>query len=262
MPVNRLNDGRFAPKKWVLGIDGKWLHRFGVIMIYRDITHKVNLFWSFQKSESLENLSGDFYKLSMLVKNNPPVGVVSDWKRGIVSLVSVFFPQAYHQRCLSHVLREARRLLPAKTPFSCTLELREIALGIMDVCDVQDWFLWNQKLLKWQHDWGFILKTKTQGINTKKKWWYTHGNLRRAIRLLTKDQNPMFQYLHCPDLPKTNNSLEGVNSQLKSKLASHRGMKPDQQVAFAFWHLAFGRIKNQPELRKLWDKINGGNNSG
>ena len=32
---------------WVLGIDGKWLRRNGVVMIYRDITHKENIFWSY-----------------------------------------------------------------------------------------------------------------------------------------------------------------------------------------------------------------------
>ena len=42
------------PKPWVLGIDGKWLRRKGVIMIYRNVTSKINLYWSYHFSESCE----------------------------------------------------------------------------------------------------------------------------------------------------------------------------------------------------------------
>lgn len=251
-------DARFASKKWVLGIDGKWLHRFGVIMIYRDVTNKINLFWSWQKSESVQNLSDDFYKLKLLVKNDSPSGVVSDWKGGLVTLVTAFFPKIPHQRCLAHVVREARRLLPARTPYPFTWELRQIALEIMHISNPSDLYDWVNKIAEWQHGWGFILKTKTRGIDTKKKWWYTHGNLRRAIRLLTRDQESMFRYLHYPILPKTNNSLEGVNSQLKGKLGDHRGMKPEQQISFVFWWLAFGRVKKPADLRRLWGSLNRG----
>lgn len=227
-------------------------------MIYRDVTNKVNLFWSWQKSESVQNLSDDFYKLKLLVGNNPPSGVVSDWKGGLVTLVAAFFPGVPHQRCLAHVVREARRLLPARTPYPFTWELRQTALEIMKISSPSDLYDWVNKIAKWQHDWGFILKTKTHGIDTKKKWWYTHGNLRRAIRLLTHDQESMFKYLHFPILPKTNNSLEGVNSQLKGKLGDHRGMKPVQQISFVFWWLAFGRVKKPADLKRLWDKIKRG----
>lgn len=43
--------------------------------------------------------------------------------------------------------------------------------------------------------------------------------------LLTKNQGSLFVYRHHPLIPKTNNSLEGVNSQLKRKLGDHRGRK-------------------------------------
>jgi len=97
-----------------------------------------------------------------------------------------------------------------------------------------------------------LLMIRTKGIGTKKKWWYTHGNLRRAWRLLTKDQDPFFVYLTNPQIPNSNNSLEGVNSQLKQKLGDHRGMKLQQQVSFAFWYFTFSRVKNKSDLKKLW----------
>lgn len=240
---------------WVLGIDGKWLHRFGVVMIYRNVTTGVNLWWSWQKSESYQNLSEDFYRVWLLTNHHLPGGVVSDWKGSIVALSGAFFPDSVHQRCLAHLVREAKRLLPSGSPFFFTLKLREIAQEIMDISNPSDYYDWSVKLESWQQDYDSLLKVKTKGVGTQKKWWYTHGNLRRAIRLLTKDQESLFKYLHYPFLPKTNNSLEGVNSQLKRKLGNHRGMKPNQQISFCFWCLAFGRMKTKEDLKILWDSL-------
>lgn len=121
---------------WVYGVDGKWLRRQGIIFIHRDITNKENLFWSFHKSESYEALNQDLTKLSDLISKsggNYPLGAVSDWKQAIVATVSTHFGPIPHQRCLSHVLRQTKKLLPKNSPIEATLELREIALDIKNI---------------------------------------------------------------------------------------------------------------------------------
>jgi len=138
------------------------------------------------------------------------------------------------------------------SPIEATRELRTIAKEIINLEDKIDIWNWQTKLIDWQIKYGQLLTTKTKSENTKRKWWYTHGNLRRAWRLLTKDQNPFFVYLDHKLIPKSNNSLEGVNSQLKQKLGDHRGMKHPQQVSFSFWYFTFTRVKNKSDLRKLW----------
>lgn len=112
---------------------------------------------------------------------------------------------------------------------------------------------WVRSLKVWEEKYRHMLKEKTVGIKTKKKWWYTHGNLRRGYRLLTYEQDPFFVHLTYPLVNHSNNSLEGVNSQLKQKLGDHRGMRTTQQVSFLYWYLTFKRIKNQQDLKKLWD---------
>lgn len=241
--------------RWVLGLDGMWLHRFGVVMIYRDVSSGENLWWSWQKSESCQNLTENFYRLFLLVEKNTPVGVISDWKGAFVSLTEAFFPGTPHQRCLAHLVREGKRLLPDGSPFFFTLELRAIFQEIIFITDPSDYFDWSQKLESWLGNYEHLLRVKSTNLETKHGWWYTHGNLRRAIRLLTKNQESLFVYLHHPLIPKTNNSLEGVNSQLKRKLGDHRGMRPTQQISFCFWTLAFSRVKSPADLRKLWDGI-------
>lgn len=242
-------------KDWILGFDGMWLHRFGVVMIYRDVTRRENLYWSWKSSESYQNLVEDFYEVFLLTKQFSPSGIISDWKKSIIALASVFFPNTPHQRCLAHLIREGRRLLPAGSPYYFTLELRRIIEEIIFITDPTDYSHWLQKLEKWQRDYGPLLKVRSTNPDTNKKWWYTHGNLRRAIRLLTRDQDNLFKYLHHTFLPSTNNSLEGVNSQLKRKLGNHRGMKPQQQISFCYWCLAFSRVKTTTDLKKLWDKV-------
>lgn len=238
-----------------MGIDGKWLRRQGVIMIYRDVTEKINLYWSYRFSESYEAIGKDFEEFTPIIKGNLPSGVITDWKGALVSAVNIFLPPMPHQRCLAHVKRSLMRFLPLRSPILATQQLRGIAKEITTIETQKEKRLWRGKLYLWIKIYGFLLKEKTVGIGTKKKWWYTHGNLRRAIKLLTFDDKYLFAYLSDKFLPKTNNAIEGSNSQIKTKLSNHRGMKAPQQATFIFWLLTFRRLKDHQDLKKLWDRL-------
>ena len=238
---------------WIYGTDGKWLHRAGVLMNHRNITNRENIWWSYHISESYEAYHQDLLKLSKLLsENHLPSGAISDWNGGGVAGVASHFGPVPHQRCLIHVLRTLKRLLPKNSPILETRKLRFIAKEIIHLKDETDVWNWQSKLIDWETENGKLLSIKTKGIGTQKKWWYTHGNLRRAWRLLTKDQDHFFIYLDHSLVPQDNNSLEGVNSQLKQKLGDHRGMKLPQQVSFAFWHFTFSRVRKPSDLKKLW----------
>lgn len=237
---------------WVYGIDGKWLRRNGVFLLHRNITTKENLYWSYWKSESYLALETDLRKLSKLLGDNLPSAAVSDWKGAIVGAVGAHFGSIPHQRCLSHVVRAAKRLLAKRSPFKATRLLRKIGCKLIHLRTEEEIVKWLMKLEKWHDRYQFMLKKKTIGINTKRKWWYTYGNLRRAWRLLTHSQKPFFKHLNRPLLPHSNNSLEGTISQAKNKLGDHRGMKVLQQVSFLVWYFTFTRVKNKKDLRKLW----------
>ncbi len=224
-------------------------------MIYRNVTEKINLYWSYHFSESYEAVEKDFNRLKLIIKNNFPSGVITDWKGTLVSAVNIFLPPLPHQRCLTHVKRQLMRFLPLRSPILATRELRMIAKRIIKIENNNDKILWKKDLIKWIKKHDFLLKEKTIGVNTKKKWWYTHGNLRRAIKLLAFDEKYLFAYLSYPFLPNTNNSLEGLNSQMKTKLSNHRGLKTHLQVIFIFWLLTFKRVKNKKDLKELWDRL-------
>lgn len=240
---------------WVLGLDGKWLHRQGVVMIYRDVINRTNLYWSWHRSESYEAIRSDFEKLMQMIANNLPCAVVSDWKGSIVASVITFLPFALHQRCLAHVQRLLLTFLPLRSPIRATQELRFIAKQITRITSIAQKKRWTVAVHTWMCTYDTMLTERTMSVGTTRSWWYTHGNLRRAVKLLTFTKDHLFAYLTNPLLPATNNSLEGVNSQIKGKLSNHRGMKTPQQVVFIFWLLTFSRVKTKKELKELWDRL-------
>jgi len=242
-----------SPTHWVYGCDGKWLGRVGVFFIHRNVTTKENLWWSFMKNESYESVRHDLAALTVHLDGHDPAGAVSDWKGSIVSSVASYFGPIPHQRCLAHVDREAKRLLPKNSPYDATQKLRYIASLLIKVETQTDPNIWYTYLSRWEKQYGYMLTEKTIApTGTTRVWWYTHGNLRRAWRLLTFDHVPFFVFLINPLIPKTNNALEGVNSNLKQKLGDHRGMSVTRQTAFLFWYMAFTRSKSNQDVKKLW----------
>ena len=239
---------------WILAIDGTWLHRQGVVMIYRDVTHHQNIFHSYHSSESYQALCTDLDQLRKIFVDHPPSGVISDWKGSIRSGVATYLGDDIpHQRCLTHVERETKRLLPKRSSFKAVVILRDLAKQLLHIKTRNQTRNWKARLIEWEMAFGHLLKEKTiNNFGGTKKWWYTHGDLRRAWNLLTNDWYPFFVFLDHHLIPKTNNSLEGVNSQAKRFLSNHRGMKTPQQVSFLFWYLTFTRTKSRQDLKKLW----------
>lgn len=242
----------FSPV-WVISIDGKWLRRFGVILIYRNATDGHVLWWSWAPSESYSALGADMAKIEARCQAHLPSGAVSDWKGSIVGSISLFFGDIPHQRCLAHVVRDSERLLPKYSPIQGTQELRKIGKEVIFVKTQTHKEVWITWLQCWYAFYGDLLTERSyreNPITGKLRWWYTHTNIRAAYRILTKDQEHLFVHLDHPQIPNTNNGLEGVNANLKGKLTDHRGMKYPQQISFVFWYLTLqtegenkGRVK-------------------
>lgn len=237
---------------WVYGVDGKWLRRQGVFIIHRNIISKENIYWSYAPSESYLAFYRDMEAITRFYGFIFPVGAVSDWKGSIVASVSSYLGQIPHQRCLTHVQRTAKSLLPKNSPFPATLKLRSIARQLININSEKEKEGWLSQLDEWKKEYGYMLTEKTISFDTKHKWWYTHGNLRRGYNLLSKEQEPFFIHLTNTLIPKSNNSVEGVISQASNKLSDHRGMKSNQQVSFLSWYMAFSRVKTRRDLKKLW----------
>jgi hypothetical protein len=239
---------------WIYGADGKWLRRDGVFLVHRDVTYRENLWWSYAFNESFSSWHRDLGDLAgMLTRDQFPVAAVSDWKRGLIQAVAHAFGELPHQRCLAHVARHAATLLPKGSPYRATRRLRDVARALRRIRTKADMDAWKQALTAWGYQHGEMLIEKTVAPRgSTRTWWYTHGNLRRGWRLLTTDVEAFFLFLAVTGLPKTNNSLEGVNRNLKGKLGIHRGLTTALQVSLLSWVMVFSRVKHPVDLRRLW----------
>ncbi|MBU0978382.1 transposase [Patescibacteria group bacterium] len=241
---------------WVLALDGTWLRRQGVIMIYWNHTAGQCIAWSWETGETYFALASGLTRVIHEMSDQLPDGVVSDWKGSIVANVERYISAVPHQRCLAHVKRDIERLLPRHSPYPATLALRSIGFSLLSVKSMQEKKNWQLHLKAWQMIYGSVLTERSipeVPTKTRRKWWYTHSNVRRAFRILTKDQDHLFQFLEHTGLPSTNNGLEGINSDLKIKLRNHRGMKAQQQFQFVSWYLTFKKVKKPADLKRLWD---------
>ena len=237
---------------WVYGYDGKWLGRSPILLIHRDVINKETLWWSVAFSENMAAVRSDLIGLINSCPGLiPPAGAVTDGKPGIASVIKSIFHLDDCQRCLVHVVRDLKNYLPQNSPIRATRRLRAVSLGLTEINSPADKDCYLSMLNRWYHRYGSLLKERSRpepGSAAKRRWWYTHGNLRRAWRLLTKDQGSLFHFLENPLVPKTNNSLEGVNRHLRRR----EGMGKGKQLALMMWRLAFSRIKTKRQLLTLW----------
>jgi len=246
--------GKGMSSFWAYGLDGFWFHRDRIVLLQRDVTHKETLWWSLHLSESLVSVLPAIEACGSVIDHDHLVGVVSDWKGALRISTTVVFGNLPHQRCLTHVVRQAKRLLPEASPFLATRRLRDLAGALHRITTTADRDTWYGAMTRWGYCYGDMLTDKTIAPKgDTRHWWYTHGNLRRAWRLLTHDHAALFPYLAVPLLPATNNSLEGVNRSLAGKISIHRGLTTDLQVSLVFWSCAFSRTKTPEDLRNLWD---------
>lgn len=77
-------------------------------------------------------------------------------------------------------------------------------------------------------------RTYFKDRNNGGKWEYTHKESRSAINSLFKNLPYLFTFEDYPELniPNTNNMIEGIHSELKRRLANHRGLKKEQKIKF------------------------------
>ncbi len=251
--VNRINPPHCCSTTlWTYGFDGKWLGRSPVLLVHRDVINHETLWWSVNFSESMAAVREDLIGLIAACPGLiPPTGAVTDGKPGIASVIKEIFHLDHCQRCLVHIARDLKKYLPLRSPLEATQRLRTMSLPINEINSPADKDCYLAMLNHWHKQYDNLLKERSYpepGSAVKRKWWYTHGNLRRAWRLLTKDQSSLFCFLDNPLVPKTNNSLEGVNRHLYRRV----GMGKAKQLSFMLWRLAFSRLKTKRQVLTLW----------
>lgn len=105
-------------------------------------------------------------------------------------------------------------------------ELRTVALRLKGSNEKE----FGRLLDEWHGRWKNFINEKTKVIGCN-RWHYTHKNVRSAYMSLKRNLPYLFTYQKYPEhaIPSTTNSLDGMFSQLKNKIAVHRGLRRDRR---------------------------------
>lgn len=212
-----------SPKKTPLVADMTfWGRGYGVI-VFRSPILKENLWWKESSSETAcvyEEGAKELQKTGWII-----TGVVIDGKQGVARVFERFgIPVQY---CQFHQIKTVTRYLTRNPKTNPARELRAITLTLSRTTEKEFRF----SLAAWYERHLLFLNEKSPTPQRKRKWEYMHRRIRSAYRSLTTNLTRLFTYQKYPELelPNTTNCLDGMFSQLKNRLAVHRGLRRDRR---------------------------------
>ncbi len=199
-----------------------WGRGYGV-MVFRSPLMKQNLWWK----ESLFETPWVYQEgLRHLLKQGWIItAAVIDGKRGVAAIFEATgIPVQY---CQFHQVKTVTKYLTRKPQTDAGRELRALALTLAQATGAD----FTRHLHDWYERWKAFLGEKSPAPQTKRGWVYTHRRLRAAYRSLRMNLPRLFTYQRHPDLniPNTTNTLDGMFSQIKNRLAVHRGLRRDRR---------------------------------
>ena len=155
-----------------------------------------------------------------------PKAAVVDGKKGVIEMLEEH--GVYVQMCQFHQKKIVRRYISNNPDLIENRSLKELSDSLTHVHRS----MFERMVYVWRvvnYSW---IQEKTYFENGK--WEYKHGKTRSAINSLFRNLPYLFTFEIYPelDIPNTNNKIEGIHSELKRRLANHRGLKKEQKIRF------------------------------
>jgi len=212
-----------TPQPTVIAADVTfWGRAYGVI-VFRSPTLKRNLWW---KEVTFETPWAYKEGLAHLLREGWTItGAVIDGKRGVGQVFEhMGIPVQY---CQFHQMKTVTKYLTRKPKTEAARELRSLTLTLSRT----DEETFRTQLALWYERHESFLNERSPAPHTKRGWVYTHRRVRAAYRSLTTNLCRLFTYQRYPELnmPNTTNCLDGMFSQIKNRLAVHRGLRCDRR---------------------------------
>jgi len=199
-----------------------WGRNFGVVVLKDCRTGRV--LW--RKFVRYETLSDYQEGIEWLESHNFTIeGIVCDGLRGMFQLLSLYRVQM----CQYHQLRIVQRYLTRSPELPASKELLSIA-KILCHTDKESF---TGAFEAWYRRWEAFLKERTIDRKTGKSH-YVHKRLRSACLSLKRNMPYLWTWYDHIDvgMPNTNNALEGMFTDLKTKLRNHAGLSKERRKKF------------------------------
>ena len=138
------------------------------------------------------------------------------------------FPNYKFQLCQFHQVMTIKTKLTSRPKLEASKEL--LAISRMLCHTDKDSFI--GALEEWYTKWEGFLKERT--ITEDGKSHYTHKTLRSAFLSLKRNMPWLWTFYDHPelDIPNTNNGIESLNADLKTKLNLHKGISTERRKVF------------------------------
>jgi hypothetical protein len=224
---NKTYYDEMQPCEIILLIDTTYFWRNYWYMIFRarfPETHTwKNLLWYKVRYETTDKYREWFEFLRR--KWRKIVWIVCDWRKWLLW----WFWEIPTQLCIHHMKQIVTRLLTKRPKLEPTKALKVIADCVWEYPESDIEFALHIRFT--EHKWR-LEERNIQGH-------YMHERARKAYRSIKNKLTRCYTSAHYPDLkiPKTNNSLESINSHLKSKASIHRWMNKKNKQRFTNYYL-------------------------
>lgn len=224
-------------------IDGTWFGKDYCLLVYWDVDLKYVQWWRYGTGEKVLEILDDLRGLK-------EAGVVcasitSDGAPGIVGAVGMEYPNIPHQRCVTHLQRQALAFI---TRYPRTIAGKKIKPLVQWASKIDNYGLrdgWVKRFDYWCVASEEFLKERSWSDDGSQSW-YTHKQLRRARALIKNALPDLFHYLDDPTIPKTSNGLEGRFGGLKQHYGQHRGLCEGRREGYIAWYLRMVVNRDSP----------------
>ena len=198
-----------------------WGRNFG-LMVIKDVLRNEILWHKYVRNETIaQYVEG----ISWLEQNGFKIyGAVIDGMRG---LAQALYPIPV-QMCQFHQILITRRYLTQEPDLDASCELLELVKNITKMDKESFVGAFNE----WQEKFKDVLNERVQDKRIKRHTPpYMRPRLRSAYLSLKRNMSLLWTFYDHPEtgLPNTNNALEGVFSDLKSKVRAHRGISKENR---------------------------------
>jgi hypothetical protein len=199
-----------------------WGRGYGVL-VFRSPLLKKNLWWTASQVETPFVYSQGLVELQK--QGWTITGAVIDGKRGVAQ---VFERQGIPvQYCQFHQMQTVTKYLTRHPKTEAGQSLRSLAITLPHTTEDE----FREQLRAWRIRYQVFIDERSPAPQKKRGWEYTHRKLRATHRSLLSNLARLFTYQKYPELglPNTTNTLDGMFSQIKNRLAVHRGLRKDRR---------------------------------
>ena len=200
-----------------------WGRKFGVL-VFKD-AYRNKILWRKFLSKK-ETLSDYKEGVDWLEDNGFKIyGIVCDGLKGLSTMLSRYKVQL----CQFHQVKTVKFYLTSKPELQASKELLHLVLQLCHT-DKESFI---GAFSEWLDKWKDFLKERSIEPKTGKTR-YTHQRLRSAYLSIKRNMPLLWTYYDHPEcfLPNTNNGIESLFTDLKTKMRVHNGLSKQNRMKF------------------------------